>query len=200
VAAGAVLLLVGGSAGAASAAAGPAVLDLQPTSHEFGPVPLGAHEDLTLTLTNTGGRASSGLTVTAAGSPAYAVTADGCSGHTLGPGRSCTVTVRFAPTSPGASDATLTATGKHRVAPVSATLTGRGGGFGTPETLPPEGVCLNLDGGVFGGPSGNRVLWTCQYNVPPEPQQPPDLVAACSGEFILEGVQEGTAYTYCSIL
>jgi len=151
-----------------------------------------------LTLTNTGGRASSGLTVTTAGSPAYAVTADGCSGHTLGPGKSCLVTVRFAPTSPGVAIATLTVTGKHRVASVSSTLTGNGGGFGTPGSLSPGEVCNNLDGGVFGAGSG-PVLWTCQYNVLPEPHQPPDLVAACGGTFVLEGVQDGTAYTYCSI-
>ena len=156
--AGAVLLLVGGSAGAASAAAGPAILVLQPTSHAFGPVPLGAYDDQTLTVTNTGDRASSGLTVTVAGSPAYALTADRCSGHTLGPGKSCTATVRFSPTSTGAANATLTVSGKHRVAPASATLTGRGGGFGTPEALPPDQVCLNLDGGVFAEYSGGRLL------------------------------------------
>ena len=136
-AAGAVLALMGVSAASASAVAAPAELSLLPGSHQFGSVPLREHRDLSLTVSNIGGRASSGVTVTLTGSSEYAVTSDTCSGHTLGPGKTCVVDVRFAPMVDGVANASVTVTGKHRVAPVTATLTGRGGGLGTgaPESL-----------------------------------------------------------------
>ena len=92
---------------------------------------MGQNRTKTFTLANTGGRASSALTVAVSGSATFAVTSDTCSGRTLGPRKACTVIVRFAPTAHGSVTATLTAVGKHRVVPASATLTGSGERLGS---------------------------------------------------------------------
>src|SRR5439155_1244390 len=72
----------------------------------------------------SGGRATGTLAVALSGSSAFTITADGCTARSLGPTKSCTVTVRYAPTAGGSDTATLTATGEH--ASASLTLTGSG--------------------------------------------------------------------------
>ena len=63
---------------AAAAKTGPAVLAFHPAPFDYGQVPPGQRAARTLTLANTGGRASSALTVTLSGSAAFAITADTC--------------------------------------------------------------------------------------------------------------------------
>jgi hypothetical protein len=99
----------------------------------------------TFTLTNSGGSATGMLSVSLSGSLAFSITSDGCTGTALGKGRSCTVTVQYAPTTAGQSDsATLTASGRRPPASASITLTGSGG---APD--------LSLSPGVFLGTSSN---------------------------------------------
>ena len=52
------------------------------------------------------------MTVTLSGAAVYAKTADTCTGTSLGPRKSCTVTVRFAPAAAGTATDILTGTGK----------------------------------------------------------------------------------------
>ena len=130
VSAAAVMGLLGVPVGAASAGAGPAVLAFERSQYAYGLVSIGVRPERVLTLVNTGGRASGSLTVSVSGSPAFTVAADTCTGSSLGPRKSCTVTVRFAPRAVGPFLATLVAVGKNRAASASVALSGAGRGLG----------------------------------------------------------------------
>ena len=101
------------------------------TSYDFGTVDGvgGKTATQTFTLTNTGKSATGTLAAVAltnTSGTAFSITSEGCSGLSLGPNKSCQVTVQYAPTTNGESDsATLTATGEH--ASASLPLTGQGG-------------------------------------------------------------------------
>ena len=127
VAAGAVVVVLGTGAGVASAAPVP-VLAWSPSSFDFGTLaPGAASAPQAFTLKNTGGSASSALTITVT-SPAFTITADQCTGKSLGPGKSCTVKVTYtAPTTAGQSQATLAATSNKPAATARVTLTGMSG-------------------------------------------------------------------------
>jgi len=126
VVAGALVLLapmVGQAAGAPALAFTPSTNG----SFDYGTVAPGQTASQTFTLRNTGGSGSGGLTVALAGSGAFTKTSDACTGAALGPGKSCGVTVRYAPNVAGQSDAaTLTATGTRPAVRASITLTGAG--------------------------------------------------------------------------
>ena len=96
---------------------------------DYGAVTPGQTASQTFTLTNSGGSATGMLTVALSGSATFTKTADACTGTAIGKGKSCAVTVQFAPATAGASyNATLTATGKKPPASASITLTGSGAG------------------------------------------------------------------------
>lgn len=67
----------------------------------------------TITVTNTGGQATGALAVQATGSDATQFTkgTDGCSGMTLAAGASCTIAVKFTPTTGGSKSGSLTIIG-----------------------------------------------------------------------------------------
>ncbi|MGH3205851.1 MAG: DUF1573 domain-containing protein [Streptosporangiaceae bacterium] len=114
-------------AGVASASQTP-VLSWAPTTlpgtFDYGTVNEGQMVSQAFTLTNSGGSASAALTITVTGSAAFTETADSCT--SLGPNKSCSVTVAYAPTTYGEIDqATLTATGKKASATASLTLQGQ---------------------------------------------------------------------------
>ena len=120
----AALLLVpaaGQAGGAPSIAWSPTTSD---GTYDYGAVNVGQTASQTFTLTNSGGRATGTLAVALSGPSAFTITADGCTARSLGPGKSCNVTVQYAPTVGGSGTATLTATGEH--ASASLTLTGSG--------------------------------------------------------------------------
>jgi hypothetical protein len=130
----AVLATVATLAGAGPAAASPQAaggkphgpaLSFSPAPYGYGPVTVGKTATRTFVLTNSGRSASGRLTVRVSGAAAFAVTGDTC--RSLGPGRKCRVTVRFAPTGAGPVAATLTAAGKHHSATATDQLTGTGG-------------------------------------------------------------------------
>src|SRR5438034_5490063 len=101
---------------AAGQAAGAPALAWSPSTNggfDYGAVTVGQTASQTLTLTNSGGRATGTLAVALSGSSAFTITADGCSATSLGPTKSCSVTVQYAPTAGGSDTATLTATGEH---------------------------------------------------------------------------------------
>jgi hypothetical protein len=112
VAAGAVVVLVLGSAVGAAAKPGPPVLAFSPAPFDYGQVAAGQAALHTFTLANTGGRGTGRLRVRLAGAAAFTITGDSC--RRLRPGNTCTVTVQFAPTSTGTVTATLIAASKHK--------------------------------------------------------------------------------------
>src|SRR5262249_21174897 len=90
-----------------------------------------------------GGSASSSLKVGLSGSAAFSITSDTC--RSLGPRKSCTVVVKFAPSGRGPVDATLTATGKKPSAAAGDLLTG------TEGPITPHLYWSNYDAGAAGG-------------------------------------------------
>jgi hypothetical protein len=113
---------------AAGQAGGTAALAWSPSvsgSFDYGAVSPGQTASQTFTLMNSGGSATGMLTVVLSGSTAFALTADACTGTSLGPGKSCTATVEFAPAERGKSGTgTLNASGMKASANASITLTG----------------------------------------------------------------------------
>ena len=72
----------------------------------FGSVTVGASSDQTVTVTNDG---TADLVIGTVASPAapFSILNDTCSGQTLAPVASCTLTARFSPTAPGAANDTF---------------------------------------------------------------------------------------------
>jgi virginiamycin B lyase len=117
----------------ASAPPAPASLAFTPTTsagtYDFGTHAVGASVSQTFTLRNSGGSATGALTISLTGSTAFTKTADSCTAISLGAGKSCSVTVQYNPSGPGASDtAQLNATNgkKKGLATASLTLAGAG--------------------------------------------------------------------------
>jgi hypothetical protein len=120
------------------------------TAYNYGTLEAGNKNEVTFTLANSGGAASGTVAITLSASSVFTITNDGCTGRSIGPKKSCTVTVKFAPTTNGASySATLTATGEHAGAGLgvgndsaSIKLEGKGGApklawsrYGEEETI-----------------------------------------------------------------
>jgi uncharacterized repeat protein (TIGR01451 family) len=112
----------------------PAILD-------FGTVIPGSNHSQQLTLTNSGGTATSALTFTLSGNTSkFSITGNACSATSLGPKKQCTLTVTYTETALGASDtATLTAVSKKPAATVKVTLKGATGKASTSLTSTPGG-------------------------------------------------------------
>ena len=118
-------LVAGGVFASAGQASQSPSIAFTPNSFGFGSVSSGASSSETFVLKNTGGSASAALTLSLSGSSAFAITADGCTGTSLGPNKSCHVTVTYQPGTNGSTDvATLTATGKKSSATATAALSG----------------------------------------------------------------------------
>jgi len=126
VAAGALLVAVAG--GQAGGSPPTPSIDWSPSTSggfDFGLVAVGKTASQTFTLTNSGGSASAALTVTLSGPPTVTITDDACTATSLGPGKSCTVTVQYAPTTSGPSgEVTLEATGKKAAADATLSIAG----------------------------------------------------------------------------
>lgn len=127
VAGGAAVALLVSAAGAASASGSPALNwtpATSPGTYSYGSLAAGQTASQVFTLTNSGGSASSALKISLTGSAAFTITADTCTATSLGPKKSCYVTVSYAPATPGQADtATLTAA-SNKAATASLTLTG----------------------------------------------------------------------------
>jgi hypothetical protein len=104
-------------------------LAFDPASHTYGHVRLGGALSQTFTLANTGGQGTGALTITvitvSGPQRSFTITATTCH-RGLGPRKSCTVTVQFAPTTDGEITGKLTAVGKKPTAMATADLTGTG--------------------------------------------------------------------------
>lgn len=111
-------------------------LEITPVRLDFGSLALGSSANLSLSLTNTGSAALSGLMLAAGGD--YAVTTP-CRTTTLAPGASCSATVTFTPSATGDRSATLTVTSSDPSSPESVILSGSGIESGS--------FLLSVDGG-----------------------------------------------------
>ena len=110
------------------AAGGPAIA-FNPSPYDYGTIDANTTASQSFTLRNSGAKATAALNVALTGSSAFSITANTCTGTSLGPKKSCSVTVQYAPTTDGSSDAgTLTAMSKKPSANASASLTGRTNG------------------------------------------------------------------------
>ena len=114
---------------AAAAAAQAPVLSWAPVTaagtYDYGTLTAGQAVAKTFTLANTGSSASSALKITLTGSSAFTKTADTCSSTSLGPKKTCTVTITYTPAGPGQDNqATLTAVGNKPAATATLTLAG----------------------------------------------------------------------------
>jgi hypothetical protein len=118
--------VAGMAAGVASAKADPPVLAFSQSSPGYGSVTVGKKVSQVFTLTNSGGKASGALKLSLSGSGAFSITSDRCRGRSLGPSKSCTVAVKFAPAGAGPVTATLTATGVKRPVAATVSLSGTG--------------------------------------------------------------------------
>src|SRR5262249_60091471 len=82
-------------------------------AYDYGTVKVGDKPVQTFAVKNSGGTASGALTISVSGSSAFSITSDACTGTALGKGKSCAVSVEFAPSTAGQSEtATLVASGK----------------------------------------------------------------------------------------
>jgi hypothetical protein len=151
---------------AASASQAP-VTSWSPTTssgtYSYGTLDAGQTVSQTFTLANSGGSATSGLTVTLTGSAAFTVTADSCTGTSLGPRKSCTVTVSYAPASAGQADsAMLTATAPKGAATVSLALNGA---TSSPSVLTVTTDEYSCGGTCWGAVSGSGLEPNAAVNV-----------------------------------
>ncbi len=111
--------------GAVQNTAGVAIVTVTPSTLAFGSVIIGVPASKTLTLTNTGTAAFTGLTIGAFPANFSQGTGSTC-GTTIAAGASCTVVVSFAPTAVQSYSGTLAFTGSDAVANSPVTLTGAG--------------------------------------------------------------------------
>jgi hypothetical protein len=92
----------------------PGALTITPSTHSFGNIQVGADSAATtLTVRNTGGVVSGTLTTIKGGSAPgeFIATADTCNGQTLAANATCTITVRFEPTTSGSKFANFAVSG-----------------------------------------------------------------------------------------
>lgn len=139
-------------------------LSFTPSSWTAGPIDSGTTTTQTFTLTNTGGKASGAITITLPGSAAFTTTADTCTGRSLGTGKSCSITVQYAPASNAENDtATLTATS----AKASATAPLSGSSTNPNPFAQSQADCEAIGGTFSTDPSTDQLhqttgfIWSC---------------------------------------
>ena len=94
---------------------------------DYGTIDAGTTKTQTFTLTNSGGTATSALKVSLTGSSAFSIPTGGdrCTATSLGPKKTCSVSVQYAPTMAGQTDSTvLKAVSKKPAATATITLSG----------------------------------------------------------------------------
>ncbi len=103
---------------------GATALTASPTSLSFGSVAVGSTSAAqTVTVTNPGGSAATGVSVSAAAP--FAESNNTC-GSSIAAGGSCTVSVTYSPTAAGASTGTLSVASSAPGSPLAVALTGTG--------------------------------------------------------------------------
>ena len=106
----------------------PASVSISPASVDFGSQPVGSTSSASVTLTDSGGTLVHVDSVAiSAGSPAYSVSADACTGATLNPGANCVVGVHFTASAVGAVSGQLAVAGSAGTLTVPLSGTGVAG-------------------------------------------------------------------------
>ncbi len=132
----------------------PAALGLTPTSQDFGTTVTNAQSEANFVVRN-GGEVATGMVMVSLGGGSageFSLPTDNCSGAALAPAATCTVTVRFLPTTAGAKAATL----RVRATPggdITATLAGTAVPPGALSLAPPS---TDFGGVVLGGSSSTQ--------------------------------------------
>ena len=80
---------------------GPKLVFLSSPSPDYGYVPAGSVETNTYTVENVGSGKGGALSVAAMGSGDWTIVSDTCSGVTLAPGQTCSVSISYEPLRPG---------------------------------------------------------------------------------------------------
>ena len=104
-------------------------ISVTPASIGFGSVALGnatSGRVVKITSTGNGPLVISSLTVGGTNPGDFPIWSDGCSGHTLNPGTSCTASVSFEPLGIGTRSATITIAHNASGGPVAVSLSGTG--------------------------------------------------------------------------
>ena len=137
-------------------AAAPAVT-FTPTSLTFGAQAIGTTSaPQSVTVANTG---NASLFINSAAVPNtldFTVVNDGCSGLTLAPGTSCSMSITFSPTASGTRSAALTVTDNAPGSPQTAPLTGTGTGTNPPLAINTQ--FFTCTGGVCDIGAGSNVF------------------------------------------
>lgn len=116
----------GSTSGSVSQTVNSPSVTLQPTSLNFGSVPVGQSKTMSTTLTNNGKGALINLsaTITGSGASYFSVTGNTC-GNTVNPGAHCSISVRFRPNSRSTVSATLSLSDNAANSPQSVGLSGQ---------------------------------------------------------------------------
>src|ERR671932_1473440 len=138
----------GGGGGTPTPPAGAPAVMFSPTSLTFAAQDVGTTSaPQSITVTNTG---NAGLFINSAAVPNtldYTEVNDGCSGLTLAPGTSCSVSITFAPKGTGTRSAAFTLTDNAANSPQTVPITGTGTGTNPPLAIDTQfftcanGVC-----------------------------------------------------------
>ena len=113
----------------AAAGAAQPVVSVSASNLDFGTIAVGHRSDLqTVRITNSGDAPLGIASASLGGSDAlvFSVTSDGCAGHVVAPGASCTAQVTFAPATSGPRSATLAFSDNASGSPHTFRLTGVG--------------------------------------------------------------------------
>jgi hypothetical protein len=101
------------------------IVSISPGSLAFGGTPVGSVPTASVTVTNTGLDAVTMTSATVTTGP-FSISGSSCAGATLGPGQTCSVTVRFAPATPGSFTGSLTIKDNATPATQKVKLAGQG--------------------------------------------------------------------------
>ncbi len=112
-----------------------AALTVTPSAYDFGNVVVNQSATATFTVKNAGGTTSGPLQMQLGDKTNFAITSDGCSGHTLAENQTCDVVVKFQPTTPGGKSTSLSAQANPG-GTATASLTGNGLGPALLELTP----------------------------------------------------------------
>lgn len=119
--------LISASSFAGGGPAQPGVLVADPIALDFGPMPLGGtSQSRTVTLSNSGGTPLQvgGASLTGANVADFQILRNGCTGATLAPSQTCTLSLAFSPTALGPRTATLQLQTAANTLGISASGTG----------------------------------------------------------------------------
>ena len=149
-----VLFVAASGCSSCSVVPAPAYPVLSQANINFGSVLLGSRSSQSLTLTNTGGSPLliSGITLTGANAPSFAIS-DGC-GASLAANSACTIQVTFSPSVVGSAVALLNITDNAPSTEQSATLSGTSTNLVTADVIvygaSPSGILASIEAAKLG--------------------------------------------------